>query len=59
MTAILRPGFVALALLASLPAAAQSSLGGAGSLPPPQPRGAPAAPWWKYTPQRKALFGQV
>ena len=21
--------------------------------------GAPAAPWWKYTPQRKALFGQV
>jgi hypothetical protein len=22
-------------------------------------RGAPAAPWWKYTPQRKALFGQV
>ena len=22
-------------------------------------RGAPAAPWWYYTPQRKALFGQV
>jgi hypothetical protein len=22
-------------------------------------RGAPAAPWWTYTPQRKALFGQV
>jgi Pathogenicity locus len=22
-------------------------------------RGAPAAPWWKYTPQRKALFGAV
>ena len=22
-------------------------------------RGAPAAPWWQYTPQRKALFGQV
>jgi len=22
-------------------------------------RGAPAAPWWKYTAQRKALFGQV
>jgi hypothetical protein len=22
-------------------------------------RGAQAAPWWKYTPQRKALFGQV
>lgn len=22
-------------------------------------RGAPAAPWWKYTPQRKALFGTV
>lgn len=22
-------------------------------------RGAPAAPWWNYTPQRKALFGQV
>ena len=22
-------------------------------------RGAPAAPWWFYTPQRKALFGQV
>ena len=22
-------------------------------------RGAPAAPWWSYTPQRKALFGQV
>ena len=22
-------------------------------------RGAPAAPWWKYTPQRKALFGPV
>jgi hypothetical protein len=22
-------------------------------------RGAPAAPWWHYTPQRKALFGQV
>ena len=21
--------------------------------------GAPAAPWWKYTAQRKALFGQV
>ena len=21
--------------------------------------GAPAAPWWHYTPQRKALFGQV
>jgi len=21
--------------------------------------GAPAAPWWKYTPQRKLLFGQV
>jgi len=21
--------------------------------------GAAAAPWWKYTPQRKALFGQV
>ncbi|HJV62362.1 MAG TPA: helix-hairpin-helix domain-containing protein [Albitalea sp.] len=21
--------------------------------------GAPAAPWWKYTPQRKALFGHV
>ena len=22
-------------------------------------RGAPPAPWWKYTPQRKALFGQI
>ena len=22
-------------------------------------RGAPAAPWWKYTAQRKALFGQI
>ena len=22
-------------------------------------RGAPAAPWWKYTPQRKAVYGQV
>ena len=22
-------------------------------------RGAPAAPWWKYTAQRKALFGTV
>jgi hypothetical protein len=22
-------------------------------------RGAAAAPWWHYTPQRKALFGQV
>ncbi len=22
-------------------------------------RGAPATPWWRYTPQRKALFGQV
>ena len=22
-------------------------------------QGAPAAPWWHYTPQRKALFGQV
>ncbi len=22
-------------------------------------RGAPAAPWWRYTAQRKALFGQV
>ncbi len=22
-------------------------------------RGAPAAPWWKYTPPRKALFGAV
>ncbi len=22
-------------------------------------RGAPAAPWWHYTPQRKALLGQV
>ena len=22
-------------------------------------RGAPAAPWWTYTAQRKALFGQV
>jgi len=22
-------------------------------------RGAPAAPWWHYTPQRKALFGRV
>ena len=22
-------------------------------------RGAPAAPWWKYTGQRKVLFGQV
>ncbi len=22
-------------------------------------RGAPAAPWWHYTSQRKALFGQV
>jgi len=22
-------------------------------------RGAPATPWWHYTPQRKALFGQV
>jgi Pathogenicity locus len=22
-------------------------------------RGAPAAPWWQYTAQRKALFGQV
>ena len=21
--------------------------------------GAPAAPWWHYTPRRKALFGQV
>lgn len=21
--------------------------------------GAPAAPWWRYTPHRKALFGQV
>ncbi len=22
-------------------------------------RGAPAAPWWTYTPQRKAVYGQV
>jgi Pathogenicity locus len=22
-------------------------------------RGAPATPWWKYTPQRKAVYGQV
>jgi hypothetical protein len=22
-------------------------------------RGAPAAPWWSYTAQRKALFGPV
>ena len=22
-------------------------------------RGAPAAPWWKYTPERKAMFGQL
>jgi Pathogenicity locus len=22
-------------------------------------RGAPPAPWWHYTPQRKALFGQI
>jgi hypothetical protein len=22
-------------------------------------RGAPAAPWWSYTPQRKAVYGQV
>jgi len=22
-------------------------------------RGAPASPWWKYTPQRKAVYGQV
>jgi hypothetical protein len=22
-------------------------------------RGAEAAPWWVYTPQRKALYGQV
>ncbi len=22
-------------------------------------RGAPAAPWWHYTPQRKAMYGQV
>ena len=22
-------------------------------------RGAPAAPWWHYTPQRKALFGEI
>lgn len=22
-------------------------------------RGAPAAPWWKYTPERKATFGNV
>ena len=22
-------------------------------------RGAPAAPWWHYTPQRKALFGKI
>ena len=22
-------------------------------------RGSPAAPWWQYTAQRKALFGQV
>jgi hypothetical protein len=22
-------------------------------------QGAPAAPWWRYTPQRKAQFGQV
>lgn len=22
-------------------------------------RGAPAAPWWHYTAQRKALFGQI
>ncbi|MBT9455206.1 MAG: helix-hairpin-helix domain-containing protein [Burkholderiaceae bacterium] len=22
-------------------------------------RGAPAAPWWHYTPQRKALYGQI
>lgn len=22
-------------------------------------RGAPAAPWWHYTPQRKALFGPI
>jgi hypothetical protein len=22
-------------------------------------RGAPAAPWWKYTPQRKAVYGAV
>jgi hypothetical protein len=22
-------------------------------------RGAPAAPWWRYTPQRKAVYGAV
>jgi hypothetical protein len=22
-------------------------------------RGAPAAPWWRYTPQRKTVYGQV
>jgi len=22
-------------------------------------RGAPAAPWWNYTPQRKAVYGQI
>ena len=51
MTTVYRPGFVALLLLGAVPAAAQSTLGGAGSLPPPQRPGAappaataPAAP---------------
>jgi SH3-like domain-containing protein len=43
MTVLLRIAVVALAIAGTLPAAAQSSLGGAGSLPPPQrPGGSPA-----------------
>ncbi|MBR0661388.1 hypothetical protein GXW75_19190, partial [Roseomonas oryzicola] len=43
MTAALRTGVVMLALLGATPALGQSSLGGAGSLPPPQrPGGTPA-----------------
>jgi len=45
MTVLLRLAVVALAIAGTLPAAAQSSLGGAGSLPPPQrPGGGSPAP---------------
>ncbi len=44
MKAALRSGFVMLALLGAAPAFGQSSLGGAGSLPPPQRPGSAPAP---------------
>jgi SH3-like domain-containing protein len=44
MTAFLRCALVAFLVFGALPAAAQSALGGAGSLPPPQRPGGGAAP---------------